>query len=253
MFMAARTALMRGRVSEAAATLYDSYVVAATNKTLWLRASSIAQADNTSVTTWDDEASANNFTNSGTAPTLQTLELNGQSCVRFNDNLMVSSTTLTTILGGNVDRTVFIVARASGAQTDVDISPPSPSGYLAPGLISDSGGYWGMHFDVRQFVVNNYNDDSDNSGINYSDNTAFVWGHRVNSSGNVRRNITGSVTTATPAWGAPDTLTGTLRLGHNYDAEHVVMDLFEILICSDEKSDTDMDNIVVGLREKYGL
>jgi hypothetical protein len=114
-----------------------------------------------------------------------------------------------------------------------------------------------MHLRSRQFAVNNYSNNSDFSGIDYTDNTAFVWAHRVDASGNIRRSLSGSITTAASAWLTPTSVTGTVKIGTNYAESAnrwlLQFDLFEVLIVSDSKSDADMDNIVNGLKAKWGI
>jgi len=83
---------------------------------LWLNADSLAGADNSAVTTWDDSsASAYSFTQatSGQKPTLQTAELNGHQAVRF---ATTSSQELVSTANVTIPATItfFIVSKQVG-------------------------------------------------------------------------------------------------------------------------------------------
>ena len=51
---------------------------------VWLRANSIGAANNTPVTTWNNNGTGQNFGNFGTAPTFQNSQINGYPAVNFD-------------------------------------------------------------------------------------------------------------------------------------------------------------------------
>lgn len=79
---------------------------------LWLRASSIAQADNTAVTGWTDDSGSGNTPVNATSsqqPTLQTNEINGLPVVRFDSGDVLIKTSST--VPSQASFTAFAVAK----------------------------------------------------------------------------------------------------------------------------------------------
>jgi hypothetical protein len=76
---------------------------------LWLDADNIAQADNTTVATWNDASGAGNNAAGASGQTLQTVELNGHSIVRFDgvDDFM----SVAGITNNDATRTIFAVMK----------------------------------------------------------------------------------------------------------------------------------------------
>lgn len=251
MLMMAKMAGMLG-AGDGGATDYAGALAAIPNKTLILRGDSSSAANGTALSSsqWSNEGSGGGtFTSGFGSPTWETNSQNGMRgvlCDTSNEALANTTMTLSTMLGGTRDCTIFVVGKIGAGAAANDRS-------LLLNGISPS---WEMGTSVTyEFFINTNNGGlvTVSSGLFHTPGSAFAVAVRVNSAGNVRFNLNGAV--ANFASSLPDpTSTGfsqTMRAGRGSDV--TPLRNYEYVVSSDAVSDDLMDNFIIGLKTKWGI
>ena len=209
----------------------------------WYRADSIAQADNTAVTSWTD-SSGGGFTmsqvNALKQPTLQTAEINGLPIVRFDgtaDGLASSAP------GNGVNQTVIAVARASnvtgirtirGGQLQVTCNGGIPTAYS--NSVNLLGASTGGSIGTTNFVILTFT---------FNDTTgAWAWFRNGTADGSGTNTTVSLTGTALQAISGSDS---------TVSQEYWQGDIAEVISYTRVITAGERSNVHSYLQEKYGI
>lgn len=210
---------------------------------LWLKADSIAQSDNTAVSSWAD-SSGNGYTatqgTSGNQPTLQTNEINGLPVVRFdgsNDYLVSDAP------AGGAEQHLFAVIRVTTVANEGEtIRSGSAAGAL----------HWRIQYG-RNAALN-----QSTAEIGYGDpditiNTAWLVSFSFSDSGNAWVSRNNGAADANGTYSSSLTARTSVIGSRDGSAEFFHGDIAELITYSAVLSSTDRDAVESYLKTRYGI
>lgn len=135
---------------------------------------------------------------------------------------------------------MWVVERRSGVQNQAVL--------LTEGFFN-----YGVGFDSsRQFRLF----DGTNSrltGLSFTDATPYVFAARVSASGVIRVNMNGSPASPSGSLTTPTSADEGLIIGQNPSSNANSIFLYEIIVSSSAVTDAQMDDLVGGLKTKWGI
>jgi hypothetical protein len=216
--------------------------------TLWLDASSTSSLNAPGTTFTNLGSVGGSFTGTCT-PTAGAI--NGKRAALFNgtSDKFTSAKTLADVLVVSA-WTMFAVFNST---TVGSLSSPA---YANPGILADSGGYWGMHIGANKVVGYDYDggekDVPSSAGLTVTNGTTARLRY-MKSGENILMNLNGGIDGSTAA-GNIQVITGTLLFGANSSFGSFFKNyLCEILLCNTALSAGDETKVATYLQNKWGV
>ena len=225
---------------------YTDAIAAITNKSIYVRGDSYGGSNGTQVSSsnWTNEGSVGGaFTSAASGIVWETNSQNGMPGVKnpVSGGALTRAVDYNTLHGTNGAMTLFVVEKRSGSQ--------STSGVF----LGDQNFFTGHRFNTRTIE---YYDGlvsfTQSTSLSYTDDVPHVIGIRVNTSGNLRVNFNGaSVYSDATSRSAPTSSAANLLLFRNNNTSNNYF--YECICTADVLSDALIDNIVIALKEKWGI
>lgn len=225
------------------------------SKVFHVRGDSYSGSNGTAVSSsnWVNEGSLGGTCSASNASIVWgTNSLNGMPGVKnpVNGGYITHSAYYNGLQNGSGEMTVFAVMKRSGTQG----TSSGASIYSNGGVILDAGAWHGIYYNSRSMYLYPYPDTTTyfGSDFDYTDNVAHVVAIRLNASGNCRANFNGvTIYSDATSRAAPSSSATTIRLLKNLNTSNNYG--YEFIVSASAMSDSDMDDVVTALRDKWSI